>query len=132
VDEAAEMLHVALAGGVEHRAGTEEEQALEHRVIEDVQEAGGERERGGGCHAVRLEGERKAHPDENDADVLDRVIGKQPLEVVLHQRIEHAHHRGDAGEREHHHAPPPGRLAGEVKGDCARSRRPRPWSSHRS
>ena len=27
-------------------------------------------------------------------------------------------HRGDAGEREHHHAPPPGRLAGEVEYDA--------------
>ena len=34
VDQAAELLDVALAGRVEHRAGAEEQQALEHRVIE--------------------------------------------------------------------------------------------------
>ena len=45
VDEAAEMLHVALAGRGEHRAGAEEQQALEHRMVEHVQQAGGERER---------------------------------------------------------------------------------------
>ena len=45
VDEAAEMLHVALAGRGEHGAGAEEQQALEHRMVEHVQQAGGERER---------------------------------------------------------------------------------------
>ena len=34
-----------VAGGVEHRAGAEEQQALEQRVIEDVEQAGGERQR---------------------------------------------------------------------------------------
>ena len=92
MDEPAEMLHVALAGRGEHGAGAEEQQALEQRMIEDVQQGGGERERRREQHAVRLEGEREAEPDEDDADVLHRVIGEQPLEIVLHQRIEHAHH----------------------------------------
>ena len=38
VDQPAEPLHVALAGGAEHRAGAEEQQALEQRVVEDVQQ----------------------------------------------------------------------------------------------
>ena len=67
---------------------------------------------------MRLERERKAKSDEDDADVFHRVIGQQPLEIVLHERIEHAHHRGDAAEREHHHAPPPGRFAREVEHDA--------------
>ena len=45
VDQAAEMLHVAFAGRVQHRAGAEEQQALEDRMIEHVQERGGERQR---------------------------------------------------------------------------------------
>ena len=47
VDQAAEMLHVALAGGVEHGAGAEEQQALEQRMIEHVEQRGGQRERRG-------------------------------------------------------------------------------------
>ena len=74
VDEAAEMLHVALAGRGQHRAGAEEQQALEDHVVEHVQEPGGERERRRRHHAEGLEGERKAEPDEDDPDVLDRVI----------------------------------------------------------
>ena len=62
-------------------------------------------------HFVRLEREREPKPDEDDADILHRVIGEQALEIVLHQRIEHAHDAGDAGEREHDHAPPPGRRS---------------------
>ena len=42
-------------------------------------------------HVVRLEREREAEADEDDADVLDRAVGEQALEVVLHQRVEHAH-----------------------------------------
>ena len=40
-----------------------------------------------------LKREREAEADEDDADVLDRVIGEQPLQIVLHQRVEHAHAR---------------------------------------
>ena len=47
VDEAAEMLHVALAGRGQHRAGAEEQQALEQRMIEDVKQRGGQRQRRG-------------------------------------------------------------------------------------
>ena len=57
---------------------------------------------------MRRKGQRKAEPDENDADILDRVIGKQALQIVLHQCVQHAHDGGDAAEREHQHAPPPG------------------------
>ena len=60
VDQAAEMLHVAFAGGVEHGAGAEEQQALEDGMVEHMQQAGGERQRRGQRHAVRLEGQREA------------------------------------------------------------------------
>src|SRR5580693_853182 len=46
-DEAAQMLHVALAGAGEHGAGAEEQQALEHRMVEHVEEPGRHGERRG-------------------------------------------------------------------------------------
>ena len=67
---------------------------------------------------MRLEGQRKPKPDEDDADILDRVVGEQALEIVLHQRIEHAHDAGDAGERQHHHAPPPLRRPEQIEDDA--------------
>ena len=45
VDQAAELLHVALAGGGEHRAGAEEQQALEQRMVEHVKQRRGQRQR---------------------------------------------------------------------------------------
>ena len=67
------MLHVALAGRRQYGAGTEEQQALEDAVIEDVEQRRGHGERGCRRHRVRLEGEREAEADEDDADILDRV-----------------------------------------------------------
>ena len=62
VDEPAEMLHVALAGRVQHRAGAEEQQALEQRMIEDVEQRGGERQRRGERHAVALNASARPRP----------------------------------------------------------------------
>ena len=94
MDEAPEVLHVALPGAGQHRPGAEKQQALEDRMIEHMQQAGGERERSRPCHAVCLEGEREAEADENDPDVFHGVIREQPLEVVLHECVKHAHDRG--------------------------------------
>ena len=71
-----------------------------------------------GGHAVGLEGEREAQADEDDADVLDRAVGEQPLEVALHQGAEHAEHGADAADRQHHDAPPPGRRAHQIEHDA--------------
>ena len=67
--------HVALARRHEHGARAEEQQTFEQRVIEHMQHGCRERERGGELHALRLKGERQAEADENDADILDRVVG---------------------------------------------------------
>ena len=59
MDQSPQVLHVALAGGGQHRARPEEQQALEHAVIEDVKQRRGQRESSRGGHRVCLEGERK-------------------------------------------------------------------------
>ncbi len=79
VDQAAELFHVALAGRAQHRAGAEEQQALEQRVVEHVQQ----RRRSApapraGIHAVGLERQRQAEPMQRSMpDILDRRIGQQ-------------------------------------------------------
>ena len=45
MDEPAQVLHVARAGGIEHGAGTEEQQALEQAMVEGVEQRGSKRER---------------------------------------------------------------------------------------
>ena len=101
------MLHVTLSRRHQNSPGAEEEQALEQAVIEYVEQRGCQRQRRGGRHVVRRKGEREAEADEDDADILDGVVGEQPLEVVLHQGAQHAEHTGDAGNRDHDDAPPP-------------------------
>ena len=95
MDEAAEVLHVALAGRAEHCACAEEQQALEDRMIEHVKQRGRQRERRRQLHVVGAERQRQPKADKDDADVLDGGIGQQTLQVVLHQRGENADHRGD-------------------------------------
>ena len=57
----------------QHGAGAEEQQALEQRMVEHVEQRRGQRERRGRRHAVGEERQRQAEADEDDADVLDRV-----------------------------------------------------------
>jgi hypothetical protein len=52
-----------------------------------------------------------ASANKDNADVFDRVIGEQALEIVLHQGIQHSERRGCTAEQQHHHALPPCRVA---------------------
>ena len=118
MDQAAELLHVALAGRAHDRARAEEQQALEQRMVEHVQQRGRHRQRRRKLHAVRPKRHRKAQADEDDPDILDRGIGEQPLEILLHQRVEHAENRSDAAETQRDQAPPPDRRAEQVEHDA--------------
>ena len=115
MNETAEPIHVALAGGDQHRAGAKEQQALEQRVVEDVKQRRGEGQRRRQALAIGLKRQRQPEADKDDADILDGRIGQQPFEVALHQRIENTHHRGDAAERQHHHARGPIRTAEQIE-----------------
>ena len=107
VNEAAKMLHVAFTGRGQHRARAEEQQALEEGMVEGVQQAGRQGQRGNRGHAERAERQREPKPNENDADVLDRVVGEQSLEVVLHQSVENAEQGGARPDHQNRNAPPP-------------------------
>jgi hypothetical protein len=76
-------------------------------MVEHMEDCRGQGERCRRPKATRLEGERQAQPDEDDSDVLNRVIRKQALQVVLHQRIQDTEECCDTGDDEHRNAPPP-------------------------
>ena len=128
VNEAAQMVHVAFAGRRQHGAGAEEQQALEERMVEHVQQARRQGQRRGRRHAERLERQREPESDIDDADVLDRVVGEQALEVVLHQGVDHAEQGGAGADRQNRNAPPPRRPVPPVQTRSGRSRRRRPSS----
>ena len=68
---------------------------LNDRVVEAWNRARGQCQPARAAQAVRWWPSATPTPDEDDADVLDAVIGEQALEIVLHQGVEHAEHRGD-------------------------------------
>ncbi len=87
-------------------------------MVEHVEQRCRQRQRRGEDHAVGAEGEREAQADIDDADVLDRVVGEEAFEVVLHQRVEDAHHRGDAAEDKHDRRPPPLDRSEQIEDDA--------------
>ena len=95
----------------------EEQQTLEDRVVEHVKQRCGHRERRRQTHSTGAKRQCEAEPDEDDPDVLDRVIGEQTLQIMLHQRVEHAEHGGDASDGKHDQARPPRRFADQIEHD---------------
>jgi len=63
-------------------------------MVEHVEQRGGERQGSRDIHVVCPERQGEAETNEDDPDILDGVIGEQPLEIVLHQGIEHADNGG--------------------------------------
>ena len=92
----AHVLHIARVGRMNHGPGAEEQERLEHGVIDRVVQPGGQGQRGEHRVAGVQEHQRRANAHQDDPDILDAVIGEQALEVVLHERIEHAQDRGRA------------------------------------
>ncbi|URN13894.1 hypothetical protein LUW77_28490 [Streptomyces radiopugnans] len=85
-------------------ADDHEEGGLEQRVREGVQDGGGQRD-------------SRPHPDGGDqqAELADRGVGEQGLEVVLAQRLGGAQHGGEQPDPHQADAPPglPGVQRGE-------------------
>ena len=83
---AAEPLDVAQARGVQHRAGAAEQQALQQAWLTQWKSAAVSARAASNGQAVGAEQQGEAEADGDDADVLDRRIGEQRLEVALEQR----------------------------------------------
>ncbi len=57
-------------------------------MVQRVIEAGDQRQCGQARVSQRPEHQRRAEAHENDADVLNAVIGQESLQVVLHKRVQ--------------------------------------------
>ena len=84
-EQTAHRLHVAGARGIQQRAGAQEELALKHRVVKRVIERSHQGQDGDAGVAERLSADRGAHAQQDDADVLDGVVGQKALDVVFLQ-----------------------------------------------
>ena len=114
--QAPEFLDLPRAGRHDHASGAEEQQSLEDRVVQHVVEAGGDADRGQSLAVHRERHHAGAQPEQDDADVLDAVVGEQPLEVVLHQRIQHAENRRERPDQRGRGRPT---TAGTPEAKCA-------------
>ncbi len=74
--------------GICNRAGAKEQETLEERVIKGVQQSPGQGQSRPNTRVVRHENQGGAKPQIDDPDVLDTVVRKQPLEVVLGDRVQ--------------------------------------------
>ena len=85
--QAAELVHVARARGVLHRAGGQKQPSLEESVIQAMQQAGGN-------------GQRRADADAHHhvADLAHRREGQHALQIGLHHGVHHAHGHGDGAD----------------------------------
>ena len=148
-EEPAERVDLPGPGRVDHGAGRVEQERLEGRVVPDVEEAAGEPEHGPVEPALRHPERADAEPDQDDADVLDRVVREEALEIVLRERHHDAEDAGRDAEshereaepcrisrqhREHAHEAVDPHLqddAREQRRDVARGRRVRVRESRR-
>ena len=93
MNQSAHVIKVAFMRAVEHRAGAEKQQPLEQCVVERVVERGHQTQRAQYCVTAAEKDHRQPQPHQDDADVLDRVIGEQALQIVLHNGVQHAKQR---------------------------------------
>ena len=107
--EPPESTHLARPRRVQHGTGAEEEQPLEERVVPHVEQRPRERQSAPGRAAVLDRHQREAETDQDDADVLDAVIGEQPLQVMLAESEGDAQHGAHDTEGGDHRAGTRGR-----------------------
>jgi hypothetical protein len=103
-------VQVALAGGVQHRAGAEEHRRLERGMAGDQEQAGEESGVAGRRRLVGAQHQGSAQGQEDQADVLRRRVAQQLLEVAGDRCLQDAVDRGDGPETDDDGAPPAGSV----------------------
>src|SRR5881296_635012 len=92
--QTAEPVDLARFHGMNDRAGTQEQQPLEQRVIPDVQQGPAQTQDDPLRAAQRSSDQRQSNADQNNADVLDAAVGQQTFEIALADREGDAQHTG--------------------------------------
>ena len=128
MDQPAQPVEIAPPRGVQDGAGAEEQQDLEQAWLSTWSSAAVIATAAAHSIAVGAERQRQAQRRRRSRRYSRSSIGQHALQVVLHQRIEHAEHGGHA-RRDQRAAAPTTRPAGRAdRTRCGRSRRSRPWS----
>ncbi len=101
----AQVVDLAGVGRMDDRAGTQEQQGLEQRVVPDVQQGAAQAEDDPIRAVQRAADQRQAQAHDDDADVLDAVIGQESLQVVLADGKGNPQDAGDHAQSQEDDAP---------------------------
>ena len=91
---------------MEHRPGSQEQQALEDGVIESVKHRGDQRYRRELRMSCDAEHQSGAKTYEDNPDILDAVLGQQAFQIMLHQSVQDAENGGGDSHNEDHQSGP--------------------------
>ncbi len=97
--DAAQLLDVAMAGAIPHRARAEEQRGFKQPVANQMVESAGKAQRNQQVAVQRNTGDARPEAEQDNADVFQGVIRQQALDVVLHQGVQPA---DKGGEHPHH------------------------------
>ena len=118
-DQAAVLFDVACVRRGDHRTCPQEQQRLEGGVVQGVKERRRQPQRREGVDAQRRKDDGAAQAQQDDADVLDAVIGEQSLEIVLRQGVQHTQQRRDRSDDDDRAGPTtdnrPGMMSMEIR-----------------
>ena len=99
-----------MTGAEPDAARAEEQGAFKQAVVDEViqtTDKPGGNQRG---LIQRQTGDARAKTEQDNADIFERVVRQQTLDVVLHQRVQATHERGDHPGQQQHDTPPQRRL----------------------
>ena len=100
-----------MAGAEPDAARPEEQGAFKQAVVDQVIKTADKTGRNQHRLIQRQPGHARANAEQNDADILQRVVRQKTLDIVLHQRVQAADEGGDHARNQQHHAPPQRRLS---------------------
>src|SRR5208337_959170 len=102
---------------MQHRPCPHKKQTLEHGMVQSMVKPRNQcqcRQRG---QIKRLEYHGETYADKDNTNVLNRVVGKEPFQIVLHQCIKNTHYSRNKTKDKNNSPPPPREHPDKVKGD---------------
>ena len=96
-------------------ACAQEQNAFEQTVVYQVVKTAGQTQRNQRRLIQGNPGHASAQPQQNNADVFQRVVRQQALDIVFHQRIQTANKCGDHAQHQQRNTPPQRRITAQQR-----------------
>ena len=96
-------------------ASPQEQNAFEQAVVYQVVQTAGQTQRDQRRLIQGNSGHASAQTQQNNADVFQRVVRQQALDIVFHQRIQTTNKRGDHAQHQQRNPPPQRRVTAQQR-----------------